>query len=189
MLHNLSEEELILGLDRQDSAVIACIYREIGPRVRNFIVQLGGDHEEAEDIFQEGLIAAFVNIRSGRFELQKGTKFSTYLIQICKFKWFDMLKSAHKSNNDGWSDDLEFQADTDIQEDIITSEKHTILHQFIDELGDKCKSLLNRFYWAKESIEEISKALQMTPASVKNGKYRCMQKLKELTNNNKDLML
>jgi RNA polymerase sigma factor (sigma-70 family) len=77
--------------------------------------------------------------------------------------------------------------DANIVEAMEVDEKYSILHTFIDALGDQCKEILRRFYWQKESVEEISKALKMVPASVKNGKYRCMQKLKETAQNNEHL--
>lgn len=181
----LTDNQIVRGLLQQEDVVINFLYDEIGPKVKQFIISKGGSSEEANDIFQEGIVSAFVNIKSGKYKISESTKFTTYLIQICKYKWYDTLKSAHKSKRG--SEMIDIPDDANIIEAMEVSEKYGILHQLIDALGDQCKEILRRFYWQKESIDEISKALKMVPASVKNGKYRCMQKLKETALNNEHL--
>jgi len=185
MSSNLTDNQIVKGLLQQEDAVINYLYEEIGPKVKQYIMSVGGSAEEANDIFQEGIVSAFVNIKSGKYKVSENAKFTTYLIQICKYKWYDTLKSAHKSKRG--AEMIDVPDDANIVEAMEESEKYSILHTLIDALGDQCKEILNRFYWQKESIEEISKALKMVPASVKNGKYRCMQKLKETAQNNEHL--
>ena len=50
----------------------------------------------------------------------------------------------------------------------------------------ECKSLLKLFYFEKKSMEEISELINITDASARNKKYRCMQKLKTIVANLKD---
>jgi len=181
----LTNNQIVRGLLQQEDAVINYLYEEIGPKVKQYIMSVGGSAEEANDIFQEGIVSAFVNIKSGKYKVSENTKFTTYLIQICKYKWYDVLKSAHKSKKG--SEMIDIPDDASIVEAMETNEKYAMLHALINALGDQCKEILQRFYWQKESIEEISKALKMVPASVKNGKYRCMQKLKQTAQNNEHL--
>ena len=180
-----SDSQLIEGLLQQNDAAINYLYKEIGPKVKQYIINAGGNSEEADDIFQEGIISCFINIKSGKYQHSANAKFTTYLTQVCKYKWYDVLKSANKSRKSSEMPDL--PDDSGIMEAMMDNEKYAILHKLIDNLGDQCKEILNRFYWIKESIDEISKALKMVPASVKNGKYRCMQKLKESAINNEHL--
>jgi len=181
----LTDNQLISGLLQQEDAAINYLYEDVGPKVKQYIMSVGGSQDEADDIFQEGIISAFVNVRSGKYQQSDNTKFTTYLTQICKYKWYDVLKSAHKSKRGG--EMMDIPDDQNIQEALEVSEKYSVLHTLIDELGNQCKDILQRFYWKKESIEEISKALKMVAASVKNGKYRCMQKLKETALGNEQL--
>lgn len=180
-----SDQQLIEGLRQQNDAVINYLYKVVGPKVKQFIVNAGGSSDEADDIFQEGIISCYINIKSGKYEMSVNARFSTYLTQVCKYKWYDLLKSANKSRKSAEMPDL--PDDTRILEALQDDEKYAILHGLIDELGDQCKDILKRFYWLKESIEEIGKALTMLSASVKNGKYRCMQKLKEAALQNEHL--
>lgn len=177
MQHPYSDQQLIQGLSSNDSAVIDYLYSQVGPVVKNYIVNHGGSTEDANDLFQEGLVAAYVNIKKQSYTLKSETKFSTYLTQICKYKWYDRLKKGKRSTH--IDENYDVPDDTDVIRDIENGEKYSILAELINELGEQCKEILHRYYWLKESMDEIGKALSMVKASVKNGKYRCMQKLKE----------
>lgn len=178
MRDSISDREIVQGLVENNSRVINYLYSEVGPKVKHIIMRSGGSKEEANDIFQEGIITAFENIRSEKYSLRDNTKFTTYLIQVCKYKWYDISNSARKSKNINL--DTDFQDDEDIVKDIIRQEQYKKLHKLIDDLGERCKEILNRFYWEKESMTEIGEALNMLPKSVKNGKYRCMKELRDL---------
>lgn len=180
-----SDSQLIEGLLQQEDAVINYLYEDVGPKVKQYIINAGGNSDEADDIFQEGIISCFINIKSGKYQKSTNAKFTTYLTQVCKYKWYDVLKSANKSRKTSEMPDL--PDDSGILKAIEDDEKYKLLHILIDKLGEQCKEILNRFYWNKESIDEISIALKMVPASVKNGKYRCMQKLKESAIGNEHL--
>ena len=173
----LTNNQIVRGLLQQEDAVINYLYEEIGPKVKQYIMSVGGSAEEANDIFQEGIVSAYVNIKSGKYKVSENTKFTTYLIQICKYKWYDNVKSAHHSKNTVL--DMDVKNDDDILGSLIQDEKYSQLHKLIDELDEKCREILHRYYWLKESMADIAKALKMVTASVKNGKYRCMQKLKD----------
>ena len=45
-------------------------------------------------------------------------------------------------------------------------------------LGQPCKQLLTTFYFDKKSLRDIAVELSLDEASVRNKKYRCMEKLR-----------
>lgn len=174
-----SDEELVEGLKRQDPVMIQYLYQNAGPMVYKLVVNAGGDGNDAEDVFQEGILATYLNIRTGKYKLSAQARLTTYLVQICKYKWLDHVKSAYVSKNIlGFDNELlpEVQnPDQDEKEDQIK-----MLHRCIQELGETCRRILQLFYWEKKSYDEIATQIGQTPSSAKNQKYRCMKKLKEL---------
>lgn len=180
MLPPIDDQEIVQGLIQNNSEIINYLYSEVGPKVMHVIMKAGGSREEANDIFQEGIISTYENIRSGRYELRPDVKFTTYLIRVCKYKWYDTAKSAHKRKMSGLENDF-MDEEESVLEGLIRSEKYKALHSMIDQLNERCKEILNRYYWKRESMKEIGEALNMNPKSVKNGKYRCMKELQTLT--------
>lgn len=176
MTRNYTNQELINGLIHNDKSILDYLYAQVGPPVRTMILNLGGSSEEANDIFQEGIVAAFVNVRSGRYTDLSNTKFTTYLQQLCKYKWYDVMKSAHKTKSAALPDD--FQLKYEESESLEQDERMRIVRSNLEKLGQRCREILNYFYWENKTMDEIATIYEMTVASVKNAKYRCMQQLK-----------
>lgn len=175
-----NEAELINGFIRNNSRCIEQIYSENYAAVEYYIVRNSGKETDAKDIFQEAILAAWINIREGKFEIKDGKTIGGYLFQIAKYKWLDKLKSkAHRStirlvteNHSG----IETQSNYGEAEES----KMKYLESLYSNLDQKCKAILNRFYYEKMSLEEIGKDLNYDPGTVKTLKYRCMEKLRAL---------
>lgn len=144
----------------------------------SFVKNNGGSGEEANDIFQEGMVSLFINIKKGTYESTKSTKLTTYLFQICKYKWYDTLKGGNKKY--GAPIESDFDSEIDIHKNLEREEKYNQLAALLDKLDQSCKKLLNLFYYQQKKMEEIGEMLGLDTKSAKNAKYRCMQKLKSL---------
>lgn len=174
-----TDEELVEGLKEQDPVIIRYLYQNAGPMVYKLIINAGGDQNDAEDIFQEGILATYLNIRTGKYEISYQARLTTYLVQICKYKWLDHVKSAYVSKS-------VFGIDSDLLEETVEfendekEERIKMVHGLIRMLGENCRKILHLFYWEKKSYEEIAREIDQEPLSAKNQKYRCMKKLREL---------
>lgn len=175
-----NDEDLVDGLKKQDPAIIRFLYDNVGPMIFKLIViQSGGSKEDAQDILQEGLLAAYINVRTGKYQPGKTALFTTYLVQICKYKWLDHSKSAYSTRTARMSD-IELAESAPEPEDDVLESRIRHLSGLISQLGEQCRKILHLFYWEKQSIQKIASQLNMEPSSAKNQKYRCMKKLKEL---------
>ncbi len=176
-------------LEKEDSVILR-FYEEQWIKVRAIIMKMGGNEEQAKDIMQEATTALYVNIKKNRYKNNPNVRISSYFIQLCKFRWYDLVKSAHYSKSHSINTNEHFLLDNYEEEynrqiDII--EQNNKLHKVIELLNQKCKNILLDFYWKKLSLAEIAKIYQMTFESAKNAKYRCMNRLKSLFKSNKVL--
>ncbi len=171
-----SNEALMEGLRKQDSEIIGYIYEHVGPMVYDLVMGSGGDLEDARDIFQEGILAAYLNILSGKYQLSYETKFSTYLVQICKYKWYDARKSSHHRMKGAELPEMPL----DDQFAILPANEDRIkwVVACFKRLGDRCRKILHLFYWEKWSLDQIAVKMNLGSNSVKNQKYRCMKQLR-----------
>ena len=172
-----TDSKLIAGIARQDSAALMHCYKHFGPSIIHWIENNGGNIEQAKDIFQDGMIALYVNIKKGSFE-KRNAKLSTYLMQICKYKWYDYLKSNSNKKEISLADPMILENIQDIKSDVLEIGQQKLVHRALTKLKNQCQKILRFFYWERLSMGEIAKKLSMQEASVKNGKYRCMQALK-----------
>lgn len=162
-----------------DNHVIQKFYKENYPVVRTVIARnfpvLKDD--DIKDIFQEGVIALWSNIKDDVYVHQENVKLSTYLVQICKFKCMDRLKKKSFQMESVWEESIDF-GEADIHH---TSEDEEVikLRALVASMPDRCRNLLTYFYFEEKKLQEIAQILGIGEASIKNEKYRCMQKLKE----------
>ncbi|MCC5930672.1 MAG: sigma-70 family RNA polymerase sigma factor [Cyclobacteriaceae bacterium] len=172
---NITQNQLITGVKENDALILKWIYQQNFAKIRQLIMQNKGDEEQAKDIYQEAFTAFWMNVKSGKFQPENGSAISGYLYQIAKNKWLDYLRSAEfkKSTNYENHHDITSGIEED-RESLFVQLENAFKH-----LGDGCQSLLRKFYFQKQSMEEIAQAFGWTPASARNNKYRCVQQLRE----------
>ncbi|SDL49710.1 RNA polymerase sigma factor, sigma-70 family [Catalinimonas alkaloidigena] len=175
-----SDAELYAGLLRNDPASFEYLYQRLFPMVRQHLTSHGSTDEDAQDIFQEGVIALWQNARSGSFQLRDGVKLSTYLTQICKFRWMDKQRKAGYRREKHQEDIPDTRQDADPLAQWLDREEQQTFQTVFAQLDERCQEMLQRFYFQKESMLEIAQAYSIGEASAKNQKYRCMQRLRQL---------
>jgi RNA polymerase sigma factor (sigma-70 family) len=177
----ITDIEIYKGFKEKRREIFQWFYYEYKPRVAILIKKLGGSEQEAEDVFQDALIATYVNIRHNRFVLRDNVRFSSYFLQVCKFRYLESIRSAKRRYTRCIDTaDILFEGDMDFEHENEIIEMSHRLHLFVEHLDGKCIQILNSYYWQRKSLIAISEELDMTPESVRNAKYRCIQKLKKL---------
>lgn len=175
----INQVSYVQAFEKNDNHMIQKFYKEHYPMVKSMMVKhfpLLKD-EDVKDIYQEGIIALWSNIRDGQFTLNAQVKLSTYLLQICKFKCLDRLKKKSFRMENPWEETIDHG-----EEDYMIFEEDeqvSILRKIIASMPDRCRNLLTYFYFEEKKLHEIAHLLDIGEASIKNEKYRCMQKLKE----------
>ncbi|MBE7177181.1 MAG: sigma-70 family RNA polymerase sigma factor [Mucilaginibacter polytrichastri] len=146
-----------------------------------YVLRNSGTEDEARDIFQEAVSAAWINLRTGRFQGDE-EQFNAYIRQISKYKWLSYLQSAGKKRT-VYADDVLRSADepdpsvTGIEDQ---QEEHRLLTSSFSRLGEKCRRVLRLFYYEKYSLAEIAAETGDGEESLKTIKYRCMMQLRQI---------
>ncbi len=176
----LTDQDLFEGLLQNDQATFEYLYKKVYPMVRQQVHQLGGQEEDARDVFQEGLIATWQNAKSGKFQLQNNTKLSTYLVQVCKWRWLEKTKKASSRLEHQMEEMVEVGEAPSVLTRWLEKEDQQKFQTQFEKLSERCQEILQRFYFAKESIHHIAKVFGLEDKTAKNEKYRCMQRLKKI---------
>jgi RNA polymerase sigma factor (sigma-70 family) len=149
------------------------------PVVKKYVLANNGTKEDAEDVFQDALIILFTKVGEGSFVLT--SSLNTFLFSICRLKWFDKLRLLKKDVI--VSNELN---DSEYEKYIGEDDKVKLMQLAFEKLGSRCKELLYRFYYAKESMVKIAKEMKFSSDKLaKNQKYRCLEKTRELIKNAK----
>lgn len=179
-----SQQQLINGLRENDPAVVKHLYKQNYPKVLAFVRKDGGNRAQAEDVIQEAFIKVWSKVKENGFEAKNETALSGYLYRVAKNKWTDHLRSFHHKkmtslNKMEQSDD---QQATNNKEDerLLQDKRLQNAIEAFEQMDGACASILKKFYFEKMSMVEIAEELQLNPKSMRNKKYQCLKKLREL---------
>lgn len=164
-----------------DDKALEALYTANFYKTEAFVLANSGTSEEAKDIFQEAFIAAWQNVKAGRFVPQNGSSLEAYLFQIAKYKWYDHLKAAKKMT-------VVQLEEKPFAETVYNEEEEKYLQrvqQHLKNMGEPCKKVLTLFYYMKQSMAAIAAAFSWTEATAKNNKYRCLQRLRNMVTEKK----
>ena len=182
---SFTNEELVSGIAENDRQVLDYIYHKNFPAVKQYVLQNSGEEADALDVFQEAIIATWMNIREGKFRMVNGTTVDGYLCQIARNKWLDHLRSkSTRSTVRMVNFESEYVAETDHKQN--DEARIIYLQRLYHSLGSKCRQILKLFYFKRQSLQQISETLNHDPETLRTMKYRCMMKLRKLHEENKD---
>ncbi len=157
---------------------MAAIYRTNKAKVCSYILGNNGRQDEAKDVFQEAVIAFYENVRDDKFKGE--STISTYLYSIAKFKWLNQIKKNSIRTGHHEKAPREAFSESPLATLIEGEQKRTVL-EVLALLGSSCKELLIENLYHNASMKEIAESGGYSSEQiVRNKKYKCLQKLKEL---------
>ncbi|RDC65536.1 RNA polymerase sigma factor [Adhaeribacter pallidiroseus] len=170
-----SDEVLLLGLREGKRQALEFIYSAYWPMIANFVRSHHGSPEEAEDLYQEGIITLYEQVRNGKFSMASSIK--TYLYAICRNKWLSKLKTKVSVT------DLEehlFQIPTEEADVAAPYVDEAAIKLAIEDLGEPCRTIMVGYYFQKLSLDDLAENLNYSNANVaKQQKFRCVERLKK----------
>jgi RNA polymerase sigma factor (sigma-70 family) len=174
-----SDSELVDSIKQKDlleQAVIQ-LYEEHAEITRSFIMGKGGTEQDADDIFQETIVAFIDTVQKGKFRQESGVR--TFMVSISKHLWYNEIRRKQRAGNR----EKLFETGRDQEEDGISGviqdrELKNELSRLLGELGESCKKILELFYYENLSMKEIVSHLHYENEQVvRNKKYKCLQQL------------
>jgi RNA polymerase sigma factor (sigma-70 family) len=170
----LSEAALLAALKRAEPRAYEYLYRQYRPMILNFVRTNSGTQEEGLDLFQEGLLVLYEKLQNPTFTLTSAVR--TYIYSVCRQKWLYRLRQQ-KPIIDVEPFDEKLAQEEEFQYPLTDKQ----LEEAIAQLKEPCRQVLTRFYYQKQSLEEIAQALDFDSANVaKVRRFRCMEDLKKV---------
>jgi len=166
--------------------ILSVLYKDTLSKVRNMVLKNNGNHEEANDIFQDSVLIFFKQVRNGSFN--STYDIDGYIYTIAKNLW---IKRALKINKNVSLEyvDHKYSSSEGILEEVITNEKASALEEVMTKIGEECKRLLKLVAYEKLSMKEVCVEMNYSSENVaKTYHYRCKKKLTEFIKGSSHLM-
>jgi len=180
MIIHYSDQSLIQGLRQKKTGIIKYLYKEFFPAIRSIVERNSGNHQDAEDVFHDGLIVLYMRIQNQTFTLSSSLK--TYFYAVCKNIWLQRLDRKYRllyQANFEVHEDSEGYATEDYQIREEQLEKIRLYNQHFFNLPQDCQTLLTLFF-RRVPLKEIAGVLGFKDEHyAKTRKYMCKNMLRK----------
>jgi RNA polymerase sigma factor (sigma-70 family) len=181
-----SEQDIIKGIIEDNDMLIRFLYKKFYPGIKTMVRSFHNLRFDPDDIFQEGLTRAIINIKNGKF--QGRSSFYTYLNSICHHICLQELKSV-QGNYPVMENIPDDSGINDNDQDAIV-----LLLKMKEKMDQSCREIIDvRFGLGLEHVlddeqlghhqnlkfEEIGKILGIEPDNARQRFKRCMEKLRQ----------
>lgn len=180
-----TDQDIIRAIkEGKDDKVLSLLYKDVLPKVKNYIMRNSGNEDEVNDIFQDAVLAFYRQVKLNRFKEEN--EIAGFIFSVSRNLWINYIKKSRKSIN------IESQNEPDTGDNhldlIITEERKNLVDKVLNEIGDRCREILLLSVYQKLSMKEICQKMGFTSEnSAKTQNYKCKQKLMELVKQNRYL--
>lgn len=170
---------IIDGIQNNDSKVIKTIYKNEYGRIKSMVLGFRNLRVDPEDIFQEGLTRAVINVRN---EIYRGdSTFSTYLYGICRNLCLKECNRKKPFLTDSYQDIRE--ADEIDHFDLLQ-----LISKTKQRLNEECRKILDLRFGLGGNIDseegmrfdDIATDLGINAANARQRFKRCLDKIRTL---------
>lgn len=171
-MQQYSNNELLNSLIKQDQTALNYLYKKLFPKVKIMILRLGGDYDDANDVFQESIIILYRKAKNN--ELNEAIFVEKYLVGICKLIWQKHLSKerARSIKNEKLKYDLTQNEQETVNEYLLSKRKQLYLEHF-KLLNEDCQKILTAFLNGM-SYAEIAKEQEfISEEYARRKKYLC----------------
>lgn len=182
----MTSDELIAGLNRRDNKTLRYIYKNYYRAVRQLVVLNNGTEQDAQDIFQETLIALFRNIR-GNADFKLNCSFSTYLYSVARLLWLKHLRNT-RDEEKKLSEAGEYIEFEEPEPFTVTELRYSLYQKAFLKLPDDCQKILKL---TLDGLEQKNIAEEMGLKSenyIRKRKHFCKEYLIKLIKSDPDYL-
>jgi RNA polymerase sigma factor (sigma-70 family) len=172
-----NETYLIQEIQAGNQKALQYLYKTHYAMIENLIRKNSGSEEDAQEIYQEAMLVVYEKLQKPDFKLSCSLK--TYMYSVCRNMWMYQLRKIEQKQT-RFSDFEQFIPVDEILTDGENPEYESILGEVMLLIDDKCRQLLELFYYHNLSLEIIAERLGYNNSNTaKSKKNKCMDKARD----------
>ena len=175
----MKESNIISEIKKGNQMELEKVYLKHKDAFRSWIVsRFKITQDDATEIYHQSILSFYENIIGGKL-IKLNCSIKTYLFPVGKNKVFDLRRKQNRlmglDENTLPKDTARSGSDDPTDQLLIISKQALLL------LGNPCKTLLELYYYHKQSMQQIAGQMgYKNENSTKNQKYKCLNKLREI---------
>lgn len=177
-----ADQRYIKALCEGEETLLREVYAKYAQELRYWVLKNSGTAEDAQDLFQDGLMAIYGRYCERDFELS--SPFGALLMGICRRQWYDRLSQKKREQ-----DVRNAEGERYISEEASWDEAGEALRQAAQQrcldlafqlLSEQCQQLLGLIAAGKASTDEMAEQLGMAANAIYQSKHRCTARWRQL---------
>jgi RNA polymerase sigma factor (sigma-70 family) len=174
------EEHILDMIAKGQKNGLEWVYKHCFVTTKKMVIKLGGDEDEAWDVFQEAVTILYSKCTTPP-GINLNCRINTYITAIARNLWTKRFNAKLLQTQPEEWDEVVDSGPADIQDFLQKEIDLQKLETALDELGSPCNTLLKAFYFEKKSMQDISEMFGYTNTdNAKTQKYKCLNRLKKI---------
>ena len=173
------DEEIISRILKGEQSAFSILVEKYQNYVFTLVLRFTENREDAEEIAQDVFVKAYRSLADFRGD----SKFSTWLFTITRTTCLSFLRKKKLDTQSLDNERIGLQVEnreSGFNANLVEQKsRHTMLNRAISMLSVDDAQILNLFYKAEQTLEEIGKIMGLDPNTVKVKLHRARQRLKE----------
>lgn len=165
---------LLEALKKRIEQAMTCFYERNYKKLLPSLIRKGANRADAEDAFQDGVIAFLKVI----YSFESRAMLDTFLHTVVNNRWKDIVRRGRRST------DLDQAPTTPAPDDpfahLLNADVQTRIRAAIGKLDPRSQQLMDLLLFRHYSAKEAADELGITVESVHNQKSRCLKYLRKL---------
>lgn len=178
------DHSYIQSLRQGDFAVLDDIYEAHAPTVVKWVCRNSGAVADAQDVFQEGIIALHQKAQDPDFQLT--CPLGALLFQICRNKWLSQLRKKNREAEVRNVEAERYESEGIVHNTLEQIEEEEIrqrkLNQAFSQLSERCQQLLQLLASGMASAEVADQLGMNSANTVYRRKNACAERWRNLFN-------
>lgn len=169
----------------KDEHVLQVLYRRLYPKIKRYVLNNRGNHDEAMDVFQEGVIAFYQQVKADRFNTQYDI--DGFIYTVSRNRWINM---TYKNKRQRKLTEAEQQIPTNEHDRLEYQDMEKQLgKQLFEQLGGRCREIMEQVIFRQLSMKEVADLLGFSSRhSAKTQYHKCKKKLIDFAAKQPELM-
>lgn len=163
-----------------DAAAFTRLAAQCYPALCRHAMYLVKDHNVAEDVVQDALLKAYLNIRT----YDPKRSFSTWAYKIVTNCALDYLRKKKDQSLDDLQEVPAEEVNSLIEQEdeAVRKEQIITLKKALTKLPSHFQAVINLYYWEEKSYDEIAVIMHKPLGTIKVWLHRAKRQLKEACN-------
>jgi RNA polymerase sigma-70 factor (ECF subfamily) len=174
---HLSDEAIVALVARSDQSALAELYDRFGRVAYGLALRIVRDEKLAEDVVQEGFLAAWRN--ADRF-MPERAKASTWLLTLVHRRAVDLVRRENRRRADALPEGVEPVSPGSVEDDAWLRFERERVQAALRQLPDQQREALELAYYGGFSQSELAERLGQPIGTIKSRMFTGLARLREL---------